>query len=125
MVIRKKNEVLEKQYEEQGSCCYYCKDTVSFDLITRDHFNPVSGGHTLVNNKVFACRTCNSIKGNLSIDDFRLELIKRSCDILRTVKNNKWMISDEQIKKMKHYNRVLKTVVSIIENDYKPEIIFT
>ena len=53
MTKRKRNEVLEKQYYDQGSCCIYCKEKVPYELITRDHFQPLSKGNTFLKNKVF------------------------------------------------------------------------
>lgn len=125
MIKRKKNETLEEQYRLQGSCCYYCKEAVPYDLITKDHFNPASKGNTLVNNKLFCCRPCNNIKGDRTIEEFRDLIIKRCCDTLKKVVAQDWKISDYQIKIIKHHVSVLKTLNDIISEDSKLPVLFT
>lgn len=68
---RKPNLNLFKQYEEQGACCFYCKEKIDFDKITRDHFLPKTKGNTFLNNKVFACKLCNNIKGHKTIEELK------------------------------------------------------
>jgi 5-methylcytosine-specific restriction endonuclease McrA len=122
---RKSNATLEKQYQQQGECCYYCKRKVNFEDITRDHLYPVSKGHTLINNKVFACRLCNNTKGNKDFISFRAAMWKKACDILIEVKDNNWKITTNQINKFKYYVRVGRTVTEIIENGDKTEVVFS
>jgi hypothetical protein len=125
MIKRKSNLYLEAQYKEQGEHCYYCKDKTPFDYITRDHFAPISGGNTLVDNKIFACRICNTMKGNKSIDEFKASVTRKCIDILRIVVDNNWMISDDQVNRFKKYVVILNTLAEIQKNDYKPTIMFT
>lgn len=113
------------QYTKQGSCCYYCKEKFPYNEMTRDHFLPQSHGNTLVNNKVFACRRCNSFKGDKSIDELKDYLLVKITDILRNVVENDWKISEKDVASIKWYSRMLKTTGEIIENDYKPLFIFT
>lgn len=116
---------LYDQYTKQGSCCYYCKKEVPYSEMTRDHFLPVSQGNTLVNNKVFACRKCNSLKGDKSIDELREYLLMKITDILKKVVENNWKISHKDLTSIRWYTRILKTTGEIIDNDYKPLFIFT
>lgn len=125
MIKRKSNLQLESQYKEQGECCYYCKDKVPFEYITRDHFNPVSEGNTLVDNKVFACRSCNSIKGNKGIPEFKAAIKKRCEKLIVDIRTKDYDITDDQARRLRRYGRILKTLNEIIANDYKPQIIFT
>lgn len=122
---RKFNQQIYDQYAKQGSCCYYCKKDIPYENITRDHFLPVSEGNTLVNNKVFACRKCNSLKGNNTIDEFKDFILLKLINILKEVVDNNWIMSEKQLDKFEWYSRILKTIVEIIDNDYKPLIIFT
>lgn len=122
---RKFSKHLHDQYTQQGSCCYYCKQKVPYEDITRDHFLPISGGNTLVNNKVFACRKCNSLKGDKSIDELREFLLSKIADILKNVVKNGWKISHKDLNLIKWYTRILKTTGEIINNNYKPLFIFT
>ena len=122
---RKFNKQIYDQYVEQGACCYYCKKKVDFSDITRDHFLPVSEGNTLVNNKVFACRKCNSLKGDKSIDEFRKFLLDKICYILKRVVKNEWKMSHKDLTDFRWYSQLLKTTGEIIDNDYKPLVIFT
>lgn len=125
MIKRKSNLQLESQYKEQGECCYYCKDKVPFEYITRDHFNPVSEGNTLVDNKVFACRSCNSIKGNKGIPDFKAAIKKRCEKLIVDIRTKEYDITDDQARRLRRYGRIIKTINEIINNGHKPEIVFT
>jgi hypothetical protein len=122
---RKFSQQLYNQYMKQGGCCYYCKKEFPYGEITRDHFLPISEGNTLINNKVFACRKCNSLKGDKSIDEFKDFLLLKLTDILKAVVDNNWMMTQKQLDKFTWYSKMLKTVGEIIDNDYKPLIIFT
>ena len=122
---RKFSQQLYDQYMKQGNCCYYCKKPTPYEDITRDHFLPISEGNTLVNNKIFACRKCNSLKGDKSVEEFKDYLLFKLTDILREVVDNNWLMSQKQLDKFQWYSRILKTVGEIIDNDNKPLIIFT
>jgi len=122
---RKYSKQIYDQYMQQGGCCYYCKKEFPYEDITRDHFLPISDGNTLVNNKVFACRKCNSLKGDKSIDDFREYLLSRICDILKKTVDNNWVMTEKQLQDFRWCTRLLKTTGEIIDNGYKPLHIFT
>lgn len=125
MQTRKPNPTLEAQYKLQGECCYYCKRSVPFEDITRDHVLPISKGHTLENNKVFACRPCNALKGNRDIEELKTVLLTFSCNILKQVVHQKFKISDSQLQRIRYYVTIMKTLSEMIENGNKPTIIFT
>ena len=97
MQIRARNDALEAQYREQGECCYYCKEKVHYSFITRDHILPVSKGYGFPNNKIFACRLCNNLKGNRSFPEFRDLLVQRSIHILGKLKTE-----NNQMKNTSH-----------------------
>jgi len=124
MQIRARNDALEAQYREQGECCYYCKEKVHYSFITRDHILPVSKGYGFPNNKIFACRLCNNLKGNRSFPEFRDLLVQRSIRILGKLKTE-----NNQIKKyltlLRHHTKVLETVDLIIRNNGRLNIFFT
>lgn len=61
---------LKVRYQNQGSCCYYCKESIKLHKITRDHIEPKCLGYTLEKNMVFACKTCNNLKGNYRLPEF-------------------------------------------------------
>ena len=117
MIKRKKNQVLEKQYEEQGSCCYYCKRPIPYEDITRDHVLPVSKGHTLLNNKVFACRTCNNHKGDRSLEDFKKLMIRKACAILKNVVAANFKMTEEELYMFKYYTSVMKNLDQIRDSE--------
>jgi len=63
------------------SNCYYCGcDDSELNPLTLDHVVPRSkGGSNKMSNKVPSCRSCNSSKGNKSLEEFRfLCAIKRT-----------------------------------------------
>lgn len=125
MVKRKRNEALEEQYRLQGSCCLYCKENVPYELITRDHFLPVSKGNTLVNNKVFACRTCNNIKGNKSLVEFKDFLVKKSFYLLeKEIVNNK-KLKKHELSLISKYMKAAKTIEEFITDNKNVPVVFT
>ena len=47
--------------------CYYCKKALSPETVTMDHVIPVSlGGHTSKGNVVPSCKTCNTLKKDMT-----------------------------------------------------------
>ena len=125
MIMRKPNFQLENQYSQQGSCCYYCKEKIPFKFITRDHFNPVSKGNTLVNNKVFACRSCNSIKGNKSINEFYDSIRTRIKKYTLEISRKNYETNESDLRKLNRYRKVYNSIKEIQSNDGKPSLIFT
>lgn len=126
MQIRKQNERVLKQYQQQGSCCVYCSRPVPFEEITRDHFEPVSKGKTFINNKVFSCYKCNQAKANMNIEEFSQKTFTDLCKILNAIAYHQdWKINQEQLDKFKYLTKRFVTVKNIINNGGKPAIIFT
>lgn len=61
--------------------CFYCRDRLTDENRTRDHLHPKSkGGKLYDDNKVYACRTCNKWKGDLTIEEWlnKLKTLKRN-----------------------------------------------
>lgn len=117
MKKRKYNKILIEQYAKQGNVCFYCKKSVNFEDITRDHFLPKSKGNNLIKNKVFCCRGCNILKGDKTLVEFKEFLIFNIQKILKSIVRNNWKVNEPQIKKIRKYAAILKTVSAIIEND--------
>ena len=65
------------------------------------------------------------MKGNKSIDEFKVSVTRKYIDLLRNVVNNNWMISDDQINRFKKYVVISNTLAEIQKNDYRPTIMFT
>ena len=58
--------------------CFYCDRMLSYSKKTRDHLTPRSrNGSNQSNNIVNACRTCNCLKGQLTLDEFRMVIAYR------------------------------------------------
>lgn len=54
--------------------CYFCQIHFSSDALTMEHLVPIiRGGKTTKKNVVVACKGCNSAKGYLTADEFRLK----------------------------------------------------
>ena len=73
-----KNDV----WKTTGGLCLYCgKETLPFggneeDAFVVDHLIPrIKGGTNDINNLVPACKSCNSKKGDLTIDEMRKRLV--------------------------------------------------
>lgn len=60
----------ENVYRRDGYQCIYCGENKS-KLLTIDHIIPKSkGGENTWQNMVTACKKCNNIKSDLSVEDF-------------------------------------------------------
>jgi 5-methylcytosine-specific restriction endonuclease McrA len=119
MHVRTFNQHLFDQYKEQGECCIYCGDNTPFELITRDHFYPVSKGFTLQNNKIFSCRRCNSTKGNMDLDQFKETVLNLIYKTLRSIINNNWKVCSKQHQTIRWCSRVLKNLSKLKETPPK------
>lgn len=63
-------------YEHSDKCCYYCGCKLAENTYKADHKYPFSkGGKTDFSNLVPCCRTCNTVKADYTIDEFRRNLI--------------------------------------------------
>ena len=52
--------------------CPYCDNQIQWQTLSVDHVIPKSrDGESTPSNLVFACRECNTVKGNLTGDEFR------------------------------------------------------
>lgn len=117
---RKPSIILERRYEKQGSCCYYCKTKVKFESITQDHIVPKSKGGKLTNNSVFCCSPCNSAKANLDVEEFKFKVLQKLLAVLRQVSNNGFKASQSAVDKFKHYYMLFKTLDDLQLNNFKP-----
>lgn len=68
---------------KQGWRCYYCKRQMTRDrndtrtIATMDEVHPRSkGGLRTLSNQVAACKACNNLKGDMSIDAFLLVMAR-------------------------------------------------
>jgi 5-methylcytosine-specific restriction endonuclease McrA len=60
----------EKMYQEQKEC-EYCKTPLELDQTTIDHKHPLSrGGTDDRENLVICCKTCNMLKGDMTVAEF-------------------------------------------------------
>jgi hypothetical protein len=75
-------DLLDRKWSETGGHCWYCGEaTKKFGGRTLDHVWPhAHGGSEHESNFVAACSTCNGIKGNQSIREFRLQMARRRAD---------------------------------------------
>lgn len=58
--------------------CQYCGIDLHYPLITIDHIHPLSrGGQTNWKNCVVACKKCNSSKGDKTLEEAGMKLLKQ------------------------------------------------
>ena len=125
MQERKPNSKHERQYIEQGSCCVYCNESVSYEDVTIDHFLPKKKGGKQVCNLVYSCHKCNGLKGHKSIEEFREVCFTKIAHILDSVANKQnWKMSEKQLIKFKRLVAILKSTQIIIKNGCKPLKLF-
>lgn len=85
--------------EKHGKPCPYCtrKMVVGHPKLhpTRDHIKPKSKGLSILPKNgrkygriIVVCSECNFMKGNLSLNEFILYLIRKNEELLRAVDNN-------------------------------------
>lgn len=117
---RKSNPKLESAYKEQNSCCYYCKRSVPFERITRDHIVPKSKGGKLKDNSVFSCGPCNMAKGDLDIQEFRVRTFSALKEVLQSIVDNNFIMTQSMYDKFKHYYTIFKTLSQLQINNLKP-----
>lgn len=58
-------------FDMTGGRCYYCGCELNFDDFHMDHVQAKSKGGKVRDNLVPACRDCNIMKCDLSIEEFR------------------------------------------------------
>jgi 5-methylcytosine-specific restriction protein A len=58
-----------------GTTCYYCQKAIVKQDITMDHIVPVSqGGFSTKGNVVACCKSCNSLKKDMTAAEWQLHL---------------------------------------------------
>lgn len=103
----KQNTKHARLFETSFHKCYYCKKELTDDNRTRDHIKPFSkGGKLNPNNKVYACRECNQLKGPYTLIEFNARLLETIC-FLKTKKFDHFRV--------RWYEVVLKNVVILIQ----------
>lgn len=71
----KPNSVYNKIYKHQNCRCFYCHTEIDISFMEREHVFPKSKGGRGISNKVLSCPFCNKIKRNLTIEEFKREVI--------------------------------------------------
>lgn len=80
--------------------CGYCGSDVDTSSCTVDHINPkAQGGANQVSNLVIACKSCNSSKRSLSIEDYRTWVAWRSIAQIQSfsIHQIKWLLDNTDI----------------------------
>lgn len=99
-------------HAREGKKCFYCKEYLPLDLMTKDHVKAKSlGGTNNIKNLVTCCKKCNLDKDNLSVIDFSLWCSMKIKEYLT-----------QGLNKSKGIPRLQQIIIScneLIENDYK------
>ena len=73
--LKQKREILLETY---GYKCAYCGCKLTIDNSTVDHIKPrIKGGTDAWENLLPACKHCNNLKTDLSIDDYKQSIINQ------------------------------------------------
>lgn len=76
VVCKARYKRLTNKINKQGGVCFYCGDAMNRTMnhpkaASMDHKIPRScGGNKIEDNIVACCRTCNSLKGSQSAEEF-------------------------------------------------------
>lgn len=118
----KQDSVYLRIYVEQNQKCYWCKQSVSYAKITRDHILPLSKGHGIISfyengvhrllNVVLSCRDCNCQKGDKSLEEYE-EYIKIKSPKKCVKEGSIWYTRLQSIKECKI---LIETQLRIIES---------
>ena len=73
--------------DDNKDSCFYCLIKLTNSNRTRDHLKPKSKGNTLIDNRVYCCKTCNQSKGSLTFKDWLVK-IKKQNDYRTLVRKN-------------------------------------
>ena len=110
------NETIFAQYQKQGSKCLYCDEPTPYELITRDHFYPLSSGKTLVNNKVYCCKSCNARKGSKTLEEFKDSMLDNIRTELNKMVNNGFKMSEKGYKNFLYFHRSYMKLTYLVNN---------
>ncbi|CAM3738129.1 HNH endonuclease [Hathewaya histolytica] len=70
-----KEKMVIQKIKHSSNICFYCKRELTDTEITVDHVVPICrGGKTEENNLVISCHSCNSKKGDMTLEEFLLYL---------------------------------------------------
>lgn len=73
----------QEAWTRQKSRCAYCLTKLRLDQVTADHVIPKSkGGLNQKENIIAACRTCNLIKGSMTVNQFKNKLKSKKTENL-------------------------------------------
>lgn len=87
-----KNSLLRHFIIGHGARCHYCGEEITKKNATVDHITPKSkGGTNNIDNLALCCKSCNSSKGEKTVDDYRLRV---------AIKKSKWInvLTTPQVK---------------------------
>lgn len=66
--------------------CKYCKEDIPEELRTIDHVVPMAkGGKHTITNLVMACKSCNSMKKDMTVEEFLSRLLRKQNKLLPSV----------------------------------------
>jgi CRISPR/Cas system Type II protein with McrA/HNH and RuvC-like nuclease domain len=68
----------QRKLSEQHGRCFYCGELLANPLIEIDHILPFSiHRNGQVNNLCLSCRSCNRLKGDKTLAEFKIEVQQR------------------------------------------------
>lgn len=79
--------------------CFYCNTPLNDTNRTKDHVVPKKLGGILSNdNKVYACRDCNYLKKDMTLEEFKLFLSEELRWMNKILNNVKYMLDTKESK---------------------------
>ncbi len=109
--MAKKKNGFGVEFQTVKHRCFYCNIHLDDKNRTRDHLVPKKMGGILSNdNKVFACRDCNYLKKDMTLEEFKIFLSHKVKWMSKILNNVKFMLETKELKPIEaiHKKRIPK-----------------
>lgn len=121
-----KQAVRLEVYERDNYTCQYCGGKFSPELLSIDHLIPVSlGGQNEITNYVTCCRSCNSRKRNIPLEQFA-KRIKVQIERLPVhgdpIIDNETLPIEIRLLRKRVFDRVRKSEISVTGKSFQKKI---
>ena len=105
---------LAKYLNDKGWVCEYCPEPLDIESATRDHKDPKYKGSSLQNNMAVCCKSCNSLKDDMSLLQFRNFAKSKVSVLYKKGQNNR--LSEQELQDLTKFRSIYNKVSKILAN---------